>query len=68
MNSEQLKKINELVDRVNRANEVFGIDKRSKMLISQIARTGIDWEIIDSALTYYCDKLKVELKELGYED
>jgi len=77
MNKEQLDKINELVETLGRYtnmtnNQYFEIE--SYDIGGQTGNRinkhlyNLPPEVIKPALRNYCDKLKAELKELGYED
>ena len=71
MNSEQLKKINELVNSKSKLEELLSICEHELMVRSRLAEypeVEIDAEILKPALIAYRDKLKSELKELGYEE
>jgi len=74
MNSEQLKKINELVKTVSVIDTVLSHENRLRYIMvckqdvpnNREAMHALSTNLVDNALLDYRDKLKVELKELGY--
>jgi hypothetical protein len=67
MNSEQLKKVNELVEKVKRIEYLL----KDNGLYDIACSTGllqIPKRVIEPTLIAYRGELKQELKELGYED
>jgi len=74
MNSEQLKKINELVKQTKECDDILkkccGDEVLMKFRQSDVDITwvNISKDTANSIVTAYRDKLKAELKELGYEE
>ena len=74
MNSGQLKKINELVNELERLNKIMEEGEHTvKVSLSEcgemVAYEDFDiWEKVEPVFIAYRDKLKAELKELGYEE
>jgi hypothetical protein len=72
MNSEQLKKINELIAKLKEIETFLGKQHDGWLLREAVVGADswirIDRKVIEPALIAYCDELKRELKELGYED
>jgi hypothetical protein len=76
MNSEQLKKVNELLERQHKIEAIRRIylsccNINYSMTYKQESKeitTVIDREFIENAIYAYFEKTEVQLKELGYED
>jgi hypothetical protein len=78
MNSEQLKKINELAKPIKEIEyiirndfSIFTLRKKINYFLMPFCHSReiiLKKELIEPILISYCDKLKQELKELGYEE
>jgi hypothetical protein len=70
MNSEQLKKINELVNEVNGVKSLLSRDGKGYTVKTNIDGVVMNFkpEVITPAVIDYLDELNAKLKKLGYED